>query len=86
MKLAGNLTFTTVTLHSVPTRWSPRGIALGPAPAPAKRPAIQGTKTARLLALRIGARIDPSSRLRGFTLDPATGGPDAEDADFDRVA
>ncbi|MEA1085912.1 methyl-accepting chemotaxis protein [Sphingomonas sp. CD22] len=62
-----------------------RALARRPAPAPVKRPAIKGTKTARLLAPRPGTRIDPSSRLRGFTLDLATGGPDAEDAEFGRV-
>ena len=37
-----------------------RALARRPAPAPAKRPAIKGTKTARLLAPRRGTRIDPS--------------------------
>ena len=61
----------------------------GPAPAPssvpAKRPAIKGTKTARLLTPRAGTVLDQSSRVRGFTLDLTTGGPDAEDAEFSRA-
>jgi methyl-accepting chemotaxis protein len=62
-----------------------RTVAHRPAPVPVKRPAIKGTKAARLLAPRAGTRIDPSSRLRGFTLDLATGGPDAEDVEFGRM-
>jgi methyl-accepting chemotaxis protein len=61
------------------------GPAPAPSSAPAKRPAIKGTKTARLLTPRAGTVLDQSSRVRGFTLDLTTGGPDAEDAEFSRA-
>jgi len=64
---------------------APRPLARRPAPAPAKRTAIKGTKTARLLTPRAGTLIDHASRMHGFTLDLTAGGPDPEDAEFSRT-
>ncbi|WP_137897749.1 methyl-accepting chemotaxis protein [Sphingomonas sp. 2SG] len=52
-------------------------------PAIAKRPAIKGTRTARLR--KSTALVDQPSRVHGFALDLAPGGADAEDAEFGHV-
>ena len=56
-----------------------------PAPTP-RRPAIKGTRMARLSKPKPGSIVDQQSRVRGFALDLNNGGPDAEDAEFGRAA
>ncbi|RZL58168.1 MAG: methyl-accepting chemotaxis protein [Sphingomonas sp.] len=51
-----------------------------------RRPAIKGTKLAKLVEPRPGSVLDQQARVRGFALDLTSGGPDAEDADFGQVA
>ncbi|MEI5687862.1 methyl-accepting chemotaxis protein [Sphingomonas kyungheensis] len=53
-------------------------------PATAKRPAIKGTTSARLLTPRPGPLAD-RSRLRGYALDLSAGTGDADDAGFERM-
>jgi methyl-accepting chemotaxis protein len=55
------------------------------APTP-RRPAIKGTRLAKLVEPRPGLVLDQQARVRGFALDLTSGGPDAEDADFSQVA
>ncbi|AIT05394.1 chemotaxis protein [Sphingomonas taxi] len=51
-----------------------------------RRADVKGTKMARLSKPKPGTITDQQTRVRGFALDLANGGPDAEDADFGRAA
>jgi methyl-accepting chemotaxis protein len=55
-------------------------------PPVVRRAIVKGTKMARLSKPKPGSITDQQARVRGFALDLANGGPDAEDADFGRVA
>ena len=65
---------------STPTTRRPAGAA------PARGATTKGTKMAKLARPKPGTIIDQQARVRGFALDLANGGPDAEDADFGRAA
>ena len=51
-----------------------------------RRLAVKGTRVATLAKPKPGSVFDQQARVRGFALDLASGGADAEDAEFSQVA